>query len=114
METEEPVYRLFTDIFSRFIIKNTVVPELPMQNVTKDNLDKNEHTNVVPKTSTSSKKRNSRCKFYFKVTLILNLIIFFVFVGEDGFKSAHIHPKKILKTLHKIWHFFLMFSIFFL
>ena len=30
METEEPpVYRLFTDILSRFIIKNTVVTEQP-------------------------------------------------------------------------------------
>ena len=29
METEEPVYRLFTDILSRFIIRNTVLTEHP-------------------------------------------------------------------------------------
>ena len=29
METKEPVYRLFTDILSRFIIRNTVLTEQP-------------------------------------------------------------------------------------
>ena len=29
MKTEEPVYRLFTDILSRFIIRNTVLTEQP-------------------------------------------------------------------------------------
>ena len=62
METEEPVYRLFTDIFSRFIIKNTIAPELPMQNVTNDNkkitkpsADNKADTTIAPNTSSSVK-----------------------------------------------------------
>ena len=62
METEEPVYRLFTDIFSRFIIKNTIAPELPMQNIAKDNqkTDKSSAYNeadtiIAPNTSSSVK-----------------------------------------------------------
>ena len=62
METEEPVYRLFTDIFSRFIIKNTIAPELPMQNITKDNqktdkssADNKADTIIAPNTSSAVK-----------------------------------------------------------
>ena len=38
MEQEEPVYRLFTDILSRFIIKNAVLAEqLPLETLNTSN-----------------------------------------------------------------------------